>query len=149
MREASRFIHGAAVNVYVSALEHLLVHAFAFSNHDPAGGRLERFIGSTWREKWKAIVDLSEPAAKRCYDALISLVEGVRHPASHGGFDHQRNLIYFHIPGLGAVPVQMSGAGTRYHFLFSPQTGENGNEPWTTLDEVDKWIASWSSALCP
>ncbi len=94
--------------------------AFAFSDLDPAAGNLERFIGSTWREKWRDIVGLRDPEAKRCYDALVALADDVRNPASHGGLDHQRNLIHFHLPGLGvAVPVQMSRVGAPDHFRFA------------------------------
>jgi hypothetical protein len=145
IRESVEFDTAAAVNAYMSSLEHLMVLAFAFSNLNPANGQLERFIGSTWREKMRGIVDLEERMAKRCYDSLIELVEGVRHPAAHGGFDHERSLIYFHLPGLGAVPVQMSRAGVLDHFLF-----ERGVEPepgfsaWTVLDTVDSWLAAGS-----
>ncbi len=139
-REATRFDQAAAVSAYMSALEHLLVIAFAFSGLDPANGQLERFIGSTWRDKMRDLVDLDDRSAKRCYDSLIQLVEEVRNPAAHGGFDHVRSLIYFHIPGLGAVPVQMSRAGYPNHFLFTPEPEDPGFSPWAVLDAVDRWL---------
>jgi hypothetical protein len=143
LREVSGFDRAAAVNAYMSVLEHLLVFAFAFTDWSPAGGHLEQFMGASWREKWKEVVDLNQPAAKRHYDELVNLVEDVRHPASHGGFDRQKSLIYFHVPRLGAVPVQLSRAEVPPHFLdMDPNAGEVPHGAWAILDSLDDWLES-------
>ncbi|MCQ6271006.1 hypothetical protein M8J71_10975 [Pseudarthrobacter sp. R1] len=132
----------AAINAYLSLLEHTLVLALPFIEFEPAGANLTDFISSRWGDKYKRVFGSHDRAANRHRDALFRLVETWRNTYSHGGFDKRHSTIYFHMPEVGAIPAAFSDARNSPHFQFIPARESDFDEAMEILDAVDEWLKS-------
>jgi hypothetical protein len=102
-----------AIHAYFSFLEHVLVLVLPFTDFDPTTESVTDFIGLRWRDKFKRVFDInSERTAKRLHDRLHEVSEIFRNTYGHGGFDKKGGAIYFHVPGLGALPARLTGSAT-------------------------------------
>lgn len=100
----------AAISAFVSSLEHDLVLALPFLDFDPTEDDLSQIIGDRWGEKWRRVVGHSDSEAVRLRERLTTVVERWRNPYSHGGFEKGHGAtLYLHTPGLGALPIGLSG----------------------------------------
>jgi hypothetical protein len=142
------FYASAALEGYFSYLEHLLVLVLAFCDFDPAKDNLVEFITSFWTEKFQRIFDLgSDNAAEQVYHPLLQIKEKFRNPLSHGGFDRDATMLYFHVPGLGAVPMSLSRQAESIHFGFNPIEGVSFKQVCAVLDRADEFFTTGPKRL--
>jgi len=142
------FYASAALEAYFSYLEHLLVLALAFCDFDPVQDNLATFITSFWTEKFKRIFDLgSDNEAEKVYHALLRLKEKFRNPLSHGGFDRDATTLYFHVPGLGAVPMSLSRHAQSINYGFNPIVAVSFKEACEVLDRADTFFVTGPKRL--
>jgi hypothetical protein len=138
----------AMIDAFFSKLEHTLVLLLPFSNYARADDNLAAFIGTNWSEKYKRIFSLESVAkAKSFYDRLDNVKETYRNTFAHGGFDKNGSSIYFHIPGLGAVPASLTDYKNSPHFHFMPVDELNHDEICTLFDEFEKWLEMESAII--
>lgn len=143
LRRHAHYDADAAVVSFFSLLEHVLIFGLACANYDPATDDLAVFVGVDWATKFRRVVDITNPDAKRIYDSLRQLADRVRNPSAHGGFDRELSRFHFHLPGIGAVPSQLSRADDDpilpVWWLDTPSRGET---VWPVVDEALDWLES-------
>jgi hypothetical protein len=70
-------------------------------------------------------------------------VERWRNPYSHGGFEKGHGAtIYLHTPGVGAVPVGLTGARSSPLFSFIHATETDIADVFARFGEIDGWLES-------
>lgn len=133
----------AAINAYVSVLEHDLVLALAFCDFDPEVDSLTDVIGSRWGEKWNRILG-KQGEAGRYWERLSNVVERWRNPYSHGGFEKGHGAtIWLHTPGVNAaLPVGLTRVRESPVFSLLPVGEATISEVFALFDEFDTWMAS-------
>jgi hypothetical protein len=133
----------AMVMAYFSLFEHVLVGCLAFSGFDPEAESVNDFIGKNWGEKFKRIFDVSiDRTANRRYLALKEVAEAYRNTYGHGGFDKKSSTVYFHIPGVGAVPGNLTAIRATPHFGFVPTSADDFGAICRLFDDTDTWLSS-------
>lgn len=133
----------AAISAFVSSLEHDLVLALPFLDFDPVTDNLTQIIGDRWGEKWRRVVGHSDPEAVRLRERLTEVVERWRNPYSHGGFEKGHGAtIYLHTPGLGALPVGMSGVRDSPLFSFHGASETDIEGVFALFDRIDTYLAT-------
>lgn len=133
----------AAISAFVSSLEHDLVLALPFLNFDPTVDDLTRIIGDRWGEKWRRVVGHSDPEAVRLRERLATVVERWRNPYSHGGFEKGHGAtIYLHTPGLGALPIGLSGIRDSPMFSFHAASDTDIEGVFALFDEIDAYLGN-------
>lgn len=132
----------AALNAYLSLLEHTLVLALPFVEFTPETESLTDFIADRWGDKYRRVFGRQDREASKKRDALVRLTETWRNTYSHGGFDKQHSTIHFHVPGVGAIPAAFSDVRDSPHFQFIPARQDDFNEAMKTLDAIDDWLKS-------
>ncbi|MFC1498057.1 hypothetical protein ACFLS1_06270 [Verrucomicrobiota bacterium] len=131
----------AMVNAYFSRLEHILVFCLAFSDYSSRKDDLVDFIGSNWSDKYKRVINISNGSeGKELYDFLCEVKEEFRNPSAHGGFEKNGGSLYFHIPGVAAVPAKLTGSRDRPHLDFLMNHEATCIELCQLFDRFDKWI---------
>lgn len=132
----------AAITAFLSSLEHDLVLALPFLDFDPSADDLTKLIGDRWGEKWRRVVGYSDPEAVRLRERLAEVVERWRNPYSHGGFEKGHSAtIYLHTPGLGALPVGLSGIRDSPLFSFHAASETDIEGAFALFDEIDAYLA--------
>lgn len=153
----SEFEAHAALFAWFALLEHLLVIALAFTDFVPSKGSLTDFLGATWSDKFKQVIDLEVPANKAVYDRLRTLADENRNPAAHGGVDRRATNLDAHLARYGAIPQGVDGKRSAPTYTFRPSLSWNGQvDPgstaavpngWVAIDEVIAWIDTGPLAL--
>jgi hypothetical protein len=132
----------AAISAFVSSLEHDLVLALPFLDFDPTVDDLTQIIGDRWGEKWRRVVGHSDPEAVRLRERLTAVVERWRNPYSHGGFEKGHGAtIYLHTPGLGALPIGLSGIRDSPMFSFHAASDTDIEGVFALFDEIDAYLS--------
>jgi hypothetical protein len=131
----------AAISAFVSSLEHDFVLALPFLDFDPTEDDLTQIIGDRWGEKWRRVVNHSDSEAVRLRERLTTVVERWRNPYSHGGFEKGHGAtIYLHTPGLGALPIGLSGIRDSPMFSFHAASDTDIEGVFTLFDEIDAYL---------
>lgn len=130
----------AAVNAFLSSLEHRMVLALPFIGFEPEREGVTDFIGSRWGVKFERVFgDRPDGATLRL--ELRDVVENWRNPYSHGGFEKGYGATLFvHVQGVGAVPVGMTDAGKSPLFTLRPASEVEIAAVIDFLDGLDRWI---------
>jgi hypothetical protein len=111
----------AMVDAFFSRLEHLLILLLPFSAFDPGNGALVKLIKDGWEAKYRALFDIAaDKHAKKLYDALKALREGVRNPYAHGGFEKGWWSLFFPLPNVGMIPASLTRIVDSVQFQFIP-----------------------------
>ncbi|GAB4084099.1 hypothetical protein GCM10028784_07290 [Myceligenerans cantabricum] len=132
----------AAISAFVSSLEHDFVLALPFLDFAPETDDLTKIIGDRWGEKWRRVVGHSDPEAVRLRERLVEIVERWRNPYSHGGFEKGHGAtIYLHTPGLGALPVGLTGVRESPLFSLHAVSETDIKGVFTLFDEIDAYLA--------
>ena len=133
----------AMIDAFFSRLEHVLVLVLPFVGFDPLSEDLVAVISSSWRDKFKRVFDVQhDRLAKSLYDQLDSIRERFRNPLTHGYFEKAGASLYFHMPGLYAVPVRLSKFREGLHYSFFPITAASLDEVCRVFDKTDALFRS-------
>jgi len=132
----------AAINAYLSRLEHDLVLALAFCNFNPDVDNLTDVIAARWGEKWDRILG-KQGEAGQYWKRLFDVVERWRNPYSHGGFEKGHSAtIWLHTPGVdAALPVGLTRVRESPVFSFAPGGESTIAEVFALFDAIDDWMA--------
>jgi hypothetical protein len=134
----------AAISAFVSSLEHDLVLALPFLDFDPKSDDLTKIIGDRWGEKWRRVIGHTDPEAVRLRERLVEVVERWRNPYSHGGFEKGHGAtLYLHTPGLGALPVALSGIRESPMFSFHRASETDIAGVFALFDEIDAYLVKF------
>ena len=131
----------AMLDAYFSKLEHLLVLVIPFLEFDCTKENLVDLISTNWNAKYKRIFDLkTDHKAKILFDRLTTVREKYRNPVTHGDFEKRGASLYFHLPGLSAVPVCLSSFKDSIYYSFLPVNMDSYKDICALLDEVDAFL---------
>lgn len=92
----------------------------AFIGTSLADGKLPAFLGMSWDERLKALVDVGQPDTQKLYSDLKRIKERVRNPFAHGGVENDGGSLFVHIPTLGAMPANFTRIRDSVRFNFIP-----------------------------
>ena len=132
------FYHSTAmVDAYFSRLEHIFVLLRAFVGNPLREGELTTFLGMTWDEKLKALLDVDEPVMQKLYSELKRIKERVRNPFAHGGVENDGGSLYVHIPTVGALPANFTQIRNSVRFNFIPVGMDDHGSACAAFDAFD------------
>jgi hypothetical protein len=131
----------AMLNEFFSRLEHLMILLLpARLDFDPRNGQLKRLMSAGWKAKFKAIFDIEADAdAKRLFNRLEALKESFRNPQAHGGFLKQGGSAWFHMKGVGALPMDLLD---REFEGWLESSSPSFEEICQLCDDVDTYVRS-------
>ena len=128
----------AMVNSFFSYMEHYLVLALPFSTADLARVELTNFMGSTWSEKFKTVINILKLSeTKALYDRLVHVAETYRNPLAHGGDDKKGSTLSVFLEQVGRVPLMLSGIEKTPSFRLDPFDDSSFEEVTAIFDQVE------------
>ncbi|MCY1033212.1 hypothetical protein OV207_17270 [Corallococcus sp. BB11-1] len=131
----------AMMNAYFSRAEHVLVLSLPFLGFEPGSGQLMDFIAEKWSKKVRRLFESgADPVAKSLYERIKHIRDALRNPLAHGGFEPGIGSLYFHLPGVGALPARMTRHGDGFSFVFNPIGHASFWEICAALDEFDEYL---------
>lgn len=142
------FYSTAMVDAYFSRLEHLLVLLLAFRARPLVSGDLSRFLRARWDDKLNQIINVEhDRAAQLVLGRLRNLKERIRNPFAHGGVENDGGSLFFHLPGIGALPANFSQIKDSVRFSFMPVEHEDHQSACGLFDELDVLLESGDLTL--
>jgi hypothetical protein len=129
----------AAVDAYFSTQEHFFCLAAAFLPAGPPADMLA-FLRSNWRAKARAILfSVGDDTLKDFYAKLVAIRDEWRNPLAHGGFLSGGDSLFFHLPGVGALPARLRRTPKGLKAGFSLY-GASFEEITTLFDAFDSYL---------
>jgi len=136
------YLTTAMLDAYFSRLEHALVLALAFVDFEPKDNALVEAIGMDWGTKYQVLFkSLDEAGVNRCYQMLREMKEEYLNRASHGGFEKRGRSLYFHVEGLGALPVRLRNRDDGWSTLFEPVPESTFEDICAKLSQAERFLA--------
>lgn len=83
----------------------------------------------------------TDKTARLLHERIKSVRDNLRNPLSHGGFEQGHRSIYFHVPGVGAMPARMTRRKDAVHFAFAPIGDRSFADICSLFDEFDIFLA--------
>lgn len=135
----------AAIEAFFSWTEHVFIHLGILQGHVRTGEKVAELASFDWKAKFKVALNLSDPATKKHYDALMELRFQVRNFMAHGAFGKRGEAFDFH-SGAGAVPVLLTGS-QQHRFALSGNVAFAEAE---AIAEIDRFIEHlWTDTRSP
>lgn len=145
LREA-RWHATAAIEAFYSWTEHVFILVAILQGKVATGEDVANTAGTEWKEKFKLVLDITNPNTKQFYDRLTALRNQVRNFVAHGAFGKNGQALSFHSV-VGAVPLLMPHRKDKEHFRFG-----NGVDflPPEAMQLIYDFIAHmWSGNVSP
>ncbi|MBL3610631.1 hypothetical protein [Rhodovulum sulfidophilum] len=137
------YLTTAMIEAFFSALEHRLILLLAFRGLQLNPGGLEDFLKKSWDEKLKTVLPLTDNhQAGVTLGKLRRIKERLRNPFSHGGVENDGGSLFFHLPGIGAVPANFSNFANSPRFSFVPIKVDNFDECCSVFDSVHDMLST-------
>jgi hypothetical protein len=132
------FASGAMVDAYFSKLEHRVLLLRAFIGRPLATGDFKTFLNRSWDARWREVANFdADPASGRLLGRLRDVKATIRNPLAHGGVENDGGAFYFHMPGIGAIPANLSRYQGRLRTSFFPISDTTHTQICALFDEVD------------
>jgi hypothetical protein len=136
------YLTTAMIEAFFSALEHRLILLRAFSGLPLEPGELEEFLKKSWDEKLKAVFILDDNHQSGVtLGKLRRIKERLRNPFSHGGVENDGGSLFFHLPGIGAVPANFSNFVDSPRFSLIPIKIDNFEECCSVFDAAHDMLS--------
>ncbi|RYD89191.1 MAG: hypothetical protein EOP61_32140 [Sphingomonadales bacterium] len=133
----------AMIDAYFSRLEHRLILLRAFVGKPLAAGELRALIREDWGDKLKRFVDVAKARdARETYARLVRVKERIRNPFAHGGMENDRGALFFHVPGVGAMPANLTRFRDSVRFKFIPVEADDHAGACEVFDAMDALLSS-------
>ncbi|MER9235861.1 hypothetical protein NKI56_28050 [Mesorhizobium sp. M0622] len=142
------YLTTAMIEAYFSALEHRLILLRAFNGQPLEAGGLLAFLAKSWDDKLKVVLPFEDnhPAGV-ILGKLRRIKERLRNPFSHGGVENDGGSLFFHLPGVGAIPANFSGFADSPRFSFIPIEVESFDKCCVVFDAVHDLLSTGSLEL--
>ena len=117
----------AAVDAFFSRSEFFFVVASAMREAPMVDGGLQAILMAGWQDRARLLLDLRDPATKGLYDELVAIREEWRNPLAHGGLHVGGASLYFHVPGVAALPFRLrrTPGGVKARFRLNEESFES------------------------
>ncbi|CDM77652.1 hypothetical protein [Mycobacterium marinum] len=130
----------AMCGAYFSMLEHVLVLAIPFMlNRHSAPVDVRTVIGMTWPDKYRYVLGTDAGPSTDYLSKLVMIAERYRNTYGHGAFGKDDATTYFHAPGVGAIPGNMTRVRESPQFSLVPAAEADFSKVCAVFDgwEVD------------
>lgn len=135
----------AMCTAYFSLVEHALALSLPFLAHwsGPEGMNVREFIGKSWSDKYRYVFGAQgSGSANEFFTRLTRIAERHRNTYAHGAFGKEDATIYFHVPGVGAIPGNMTAVKNSPQFAFFPSDDNDFTAVCNTFDEWERHLES-------
>ena len=142
-RETEGFFNTVAMaSAYYSWLEHLLVLALPFVTSESAEPLdVRAFMKKRWHQKFAVVLDVgSDRLAARYLDRLRDNADRYRNPYLHGSVDTHSEAVGFHLPGCGAVSMNLGERGWTPGLLLYPFDERGFSHAAKLFDATDRFL---------
>lgn len=101
------------------------------------------FIGKKWSDKYRYVFGVQgSGSANDFFTRLTEIAERHRNTYAHGAFGKEDATIYFHVPGVGAIPGNMTAVKNSPQFAFFPNDDDDFAKLCHTFDEWEQYVES-------
>tara|TARA_A100001391_G_scaffold65878_6_gene41532 strand:+ start:8642 stop:9820 length:1179 start_codon:yes stop_codon:yes gene_type:complete len=136
------FASVAMVDAYFSRLEHRILMLRAFVGRSLGKGGFSAFLKMDWDDRLREIADFdTEKKRGRLLGKLREVKSSIRNPLSHGGVRNDGGAFHIHLPGIGAIPADLSRNRDRLNPSFFPIADTTHAETCALFDEFDATLA--------
>ena len=135
----------AMCTAYFSLVEHMLALSLPFLAcwPGPQEMNVRDFIGKSWSEKYRYVFNTQgSGSANDFFTRLIRIAERHRNTYAHGAFGKEDATIYFHVPGIGAIPGNMTAVKNSPQFSFFPNSDDDFAQVCSTFDDWEQYLES-------
>lgn len=142
------FASGAMVDAWFSRLEHRMLLLRAFLGKPMPAGSFKAFLASRWDERLFALFENGlDETVGGLLGQLRHVKDTIRNPLAHGGVENDGGAFHFHLPGVGAVPANLSRYRGRLKMSFVPIPANTHAETCTLFDAVDEVLTTGTFEL--
>ncbi len=127
-RRDAEWLALSAIESFFSWTEHVFIHLAILRGKCLTGHSVNDLAGADWKKKFKAALNINQPALKSYYDKLLLIRTQVRNFAAHGAFGKDGEAFLFH-SGAGAVPVKLPHRYGEHSYRFSNHLGDYRSVP--------------------
>lgn len=117
-RQKAKWYALAAIDAFFSWTEHIFVHIAILMGRVASGEQVAELAEADWQEKFKCVLDVSDPKVKPFYDELIQIRRQLRNYMAHGAFGKGWQAFKFHSEA-GAIPVVLTHKSEGAKFSFA------------------------------
>ena len=140
-KETGYFASGAMVDAYFCKLEHRVLLLRAFIGQPLAAGDFKAFLNMLWNERLREVADFDADVHSRSLLGRLRDVKAtIRNPLAHGGVENDGGAFHFHMPGIGAIPANLSSYKGRLRTSFFPISDKTHAEICALFDEFDTFF---------
>ena len=132
-------LHSPLSNSFFSWTEHVFIHVAILTGKLKTGADVARVAASEWADKFRCVVDITDPVAKSLYDALIEIRREVRNFVAHGAFGKEGRAFEFH-SGAGAVPVLLPHRAGNKAFRVGESLAFDDNAALEMIDKFTEFL---------
>jgi hypothetical protein len=132
------FYSVAMVDAYFSYLEHQLVLLRAFQGTALGPTTVAEILAARWDDKLRLVLGKDAVTHAKLVGEMRQLKERIRNPFAHGGVENDGGSIYFHVPGVGVIPGNMSRTRTSTHFKWIPVEAPDHDRACALFDSLDQ-----------
>lgn len=137
------FYSTAMIDAYFSCLEHRLILLRAFTGRPLDPGELTNLLAVKWDDKLKDVLSVvGDRTQELLLGRLREIKERIRNPFAHGGVENDRGSMFFHLPGVGAIPANFSRFKNSVQFNFNPVGSDDHRAACAVFDELDAALES-------
>jgi len=135
----------SAIDAFFSWTEHIFIHLAILQGHITTGNNVTTFMQEKWADKFKHVLNISNPNMKTHFDILVTIKRQLRNFMAHGAFGKDGQAFYFH-SNTGAVPVALDYTKNKPRFSITPELGFDDTE---AIKAIEKFISYMWSELKP
>jgi hypothetical protein len=137
------FASGAMVDAWFSRLEHRMLLLRAFLGRPMLTGAFNTFLTSRWDDRLVALFDGEmDDKTGALLGELRDVKATIRNPLAHGGVENDGGAFYFHLPGVGAIPANLSRYRGRLRMSFVPIPASTHAQTCALFDAVDEILST-------
>jgi hypothetical protein len=132
----------AMCSAYFSMLEHVLVLSIPFVPQvNWTTPDIRAVIGMSWSDKYRVVLGASGSLATDYLSKLMMIAERYRNTYGHGAFGKDDATIYFHAPGVGVIPGNMTRVSQSPQFSLIPAADNDFEKVCAVFDGWEADVA--------
>lgn len=144
--DEGRWLVLAVVDAFFSWTEHIFVHLGILMGKAQTGHEVTALAEANWPDKFKSVMDLSDPTTKLLFDDLLEIRTEMRNFMAHGAFGKGGRAFEFH-SAAGAVPVLLPKEAGSRRFEIADATYFDDAATVATIEKFADHL--WSGGRSP
>ncbi|MGP4059008.1 hypothetical protein ACTWP6_30080 [Mycobacterium sp. 4D054] len=132
----------AMCGAYFSVIEHVLVLSIPFfAEHNSKAIDVREVIKLSWADKYRYVLGDLTGIAGDYFSRLNTIAERYRNTYGHGAFGKDCATTYFHAPGVGAIPGNMTRVRHSPQFSLVPAAESDFTKVCAVFDGWEAEVA--------